>query len=527
MKKVFTFLAVILMTAAVIAQTPEKISYQAVVRNSKGALVTNQTIGMQISIYYYVTGVERQNVYVETQTTVTNENGLLSIEIGNGTVVEGALSIIDWGAQTYYIQTEMDPEGGEDYTIVAETQLTSVPYALHSKVAETISGSIKESDPTWEGTADLLSPIGRKGNVGIGITMPAASLHVYGREAGTGNILFVGDYKYSTTPGEPPDSGQGTRMMWYPDKAAFRAGYVKGREWDKDSIGLSSIALGFSTKAKGSWATALGSNTNASGFRSTALGSQTTALGDGAMALGNSTTASGDFSTSMGIYTTASGFRSTAIGVNSRAQGDLSTSMGLFTTAHSYCETVIGTFNSSYTPVSTTEWNNADRLFVVGNGSSNSPKNALTILKSGYMGILTITPTVALDVNGNGRFRAIGSGAYSGALNRTSDGTLTTATSDIRLKENVKTLKDGLDKVMQLRGVSFTWKSEPEAGTRIGLIAQELEEVIPELVFTNPTDGYKGVNYAELTAVLIEAIKEQQKQINDLKKEIKILKAGK
>ncbi len=136
-----------------------------------------------------------------------------------------------------------------------------------------------------------------------------------------------------------------------------------------------------------------------------------------------------------------------------------------------------------------------------------------------FVGASYAIPTQMLDVNGNARFRAIGSGAYSGVVNRTSDGTLTTATSDVRLKENISSLKNSLDKVMQLRGVSFTWKTNPEYGTRIGFIAQEFEKVIPELVFTNEVDGYKGINYAEVTAVLAEAVKEQQKIIEELKNE--------
>lgn len=134
-----------------------------------------------------------------------------------------------------------------------------------------------------------------------------------------------------------------------------------------------------------------------------------------------------------------------------------------------------------------------------------------------FVGATYATPTQMLDVNGNARFRAIGSGAYAGVVNRTSDGTLTTATSDERLKENISSLQNSLDKVMQLRGVSFTWKTNPEYGTRIGFIAQEFEKVIPELVFTNEVDGYKGINYAEVTAVLTEAIKELKAE-NDLLK---------
>ena len=147
------------------------------------------------------------------------------------------------------------------------------------------------------------------------------------------------------------------------------------------------------------------------------------------------------------------------------------------------------------------------------------------ISASGRVGIATSSPSQYLDVNGNARFRTIGSGAYAGAVNRTSDGTLTTASSDIRLKENIAPLQNSLNRILQLRGVNFTWKSNPEYGTRIGFIAQEFEEVIPELVFTNEVDGYKGINYAEVSAVLVEAIKEQQQMIEDLKAENIRLKA--
>jgi hypothetical protein len=135
------------------------------------------------------------------------------------------------------------------------------------------------------------------------------------------------------------------------------------------------------------------------------------------------------------------------------------------------------------------------------------------------VGIGTTIPTQALDVNGNARIRYIGTGAYSKPVNITTNGTLTTSTSDGRLKENVRTLQNSLNKVMQLRGVSFTWKNNPEYGQRIGFIAQEFEKVIPELVFTNETDGYKGINYAEVSSVLVEAIKELKAANDRLKVE--------
>jgi hypothetical protein len=87
------------------------------------------------------------------------------------------------------------------------------------------------------------------------------------------------------------------------------------------------------------------------------------------------------------------------------------------------------------------------------------------------------------------------------------------STSDIKLKENIHQIKDPLDKVMQINGVGFRWKDTKEDA--IGVIAQDIEEVIPELVKSN--DHTKTVNYNGLIGVLIEAIKEQQRQILELK----------
>ena len=88
------------------------------------------------------------------------------------------------------------------------------------------------------------------------------------------------------------------------------------------------------------------------------------------------------------------------------------------------------------------------------------------------------------------------------------------------MKENIKTIENSLDKVLQLRGVEFDWKETKDSS--IGLIAQEVEEVLPELV--HETDDIKSVSYGNITAVLIEAIKEQNEIINNMKKEIEELK---
>ena len=149
MKKIYTIIAGLMLTASVFAQAPEKMSYQAVVRNASNNLVTNQAVGMQISILQ--NGTTGTPVYVETQTTTTNANGLVSIEIGTGTVVSGNFTTIDWANGTYFIKTETDPTGGTSYTITGTTQLMSVPYALHAKTADSITGTVNytETDPLF------------------------------------------------------------------------------------------------------------------------------------------------------------------------------------------------------------------------------------------------------------------------------------------------------------------------------------------------------------------------------------------
>jgi len=138
MKKIYSILAGLLLTASVFAQAPQKMSYQAVIRNSSNALITSTPVGMQISIMQgSPTGTA---VYIETQTPSTNANGLVSLEIGTGTIVTGTFAGINWAAGPYFIKTETDPTGGTAYTIAGTNELMSVPYALFSAAAGTNAG---------------------------------------------------------------------------------------------------------------------------------------------------------------------------------------------------------------------------------------------------------------------------------------------------------------------------------------------------------------------------------------------------
>jgi len=125
------------------AQSPRKISYQAVIRNSNNELVANQQVGMQIIIYQDLPEFNN-GIYLEELTPTTNANGLVSIEIGGNLQFD----TIDWAEGPYYLWVGIDPAGGANYTISGASQLLSVPYALYSDIADSAI-SVKEKDPLF------------------------------------------------------------------------------------------------------------------------------------------------------------------------------------------------------------------------------------------------------------------------------------------------------------------------------------------------------------------------------------------
>ena len=415
-------------------------------------------------------------------------------------------------------------------------------------------------------TAFTQSTYAQSGNVGIGTTIPKARLHV-----ADSAVLFTGFVSVPpTTNFGPPASGAGTRMMWYPQKGAFRVGNVEDARWDKDFIGRVSFASGFNTKASGEFSTSMGS----------------------------STTASGEVSTSLGSNTTASGFASTSMGFSTTASGGVSTSMGDGTAARAYASMALGRFNDSIATSSTTSSVLTDPLFIIGNGASNTSRsNALTMLKNGNTGfniinpaakvhivratpsggvVNTFSPLILDDAGGvnlqflsnseNGssilsgsEITAIRAGIVftsdssiqfrtGGNLNKVkiqSDGDVgigttaptqklhvignilasgTITPSDLRYKKDIEVIDHPLEKIDEIRGVTYKMKADefPENGftdeTQAGVIAQEVEAVLPQVVVTDQ-NGYKAVDYSKMVPLLIEGIKELKKQTEELKKE--------
>jgi len=150
MKKIFITLTTMLLTLNLISQTPQRLSYQAIIRDAENKLVISRSVGIRISILQ-----DLNPVYVETHDISTNGNGLISLEIGSGTFVSGTdFGDIDWSSGPFSIKTEIDPEGGTNYSAITGTSpLLSVPFALHARTAERVSTPPSEIDPVFTGSA--------------------------------------------------------------------------------------------------------------------------------------------------------------------------------------------------------------------------------------------------------------------------------------------------------------------------------------------------------------------------------------
>jgi hypothetical protein len=265
--------------------------------------------------------------------------------------------------------------------------------------------------------------------------------------------------------GAIPASGAGTRLMWYPGRAAFRAGTVSG-EWDAHMIGRGSAAFGSRTTAFGSNAVAFGHLTRATNEEAAAWGWSTLASGPRSTAFGYNTLASGHGSVAMGDQTQAAGYYAVAMGRHTQATTAYSLAIGQFNISHGF----------------STGWNPSDMLIMAGNGFGDSDRsNALTLFKNGTLMI-------------------------AGTLHQS---------SDIRLKLDIQPLDDVTARVRGITPIRYRFApgtGHPD-GPKIGLSAQDVRAAFPELVSEGP-DGYLTVAYAELSAILVRAVQEQQDRID-------------
>ncbi len=344
-------------------------------------------------------------------------------------------------------------------------------------------------------------------NVGIGITAPQARLHV-----SEGSSIFTAADDVPSDPGPAPVSGSGRRLIWYADKAAFRAGYITGSQWDTGNIGLYSAAMGESTVASDAGAMAFGVGARATGYIALATGYGTLASGGHATAMGYETVASGNFSTAMGENTTASGPHSTASGLNTTASGSSSTAMGVNSTASGTTSTALGSFSD------------ASGAFSIAMGcyvSTNAQRGSVII------GDFRLVPTYStaydqMTMRFSGGYRLLtgiaGDGTTSG-VTLAPNGSSWETVSDSTRKENFLPAngKDFLQKIAALRLGSWNYKGQDKTAYRhYGPMAQEFFAAFGRdgigIIGTDTT-----IATADIDGVMMIAIKALIKENEELK----------
>ena len=479
MKNLYSIIATMLIASSIVAQAPQKLSYQAVVRDAGGALVANQTVGMQISVLQ--SAASGSSVYTETQTPSTNANGLISIELGSGTVVSGTFSAIDWSAGPYFIKTETDPAGGTSYTISGTSQLMSVPYALHAKTAESTTNDLvddADSDPT--------------------------------NELNTGVVL-------SGTNLEITDAG-GTIVT---DLSSLSGGGGSGN-WTISGTDISN------------------SNSGNVGIGTTTMNAKLTIEGtmgdiDNGIDIKNG---SDDWyiyqDTARGLRFGDDGTDRIVIGPN----GNLDVNGKVSLSQTSGEEMVIINGNEWEHANGNQTFGDGGSYFMMGSkeleaetGGIYGDGDVVTLWSpgDGPPGFSSSAHVMILDED----YFSAGGDPYSGGtvvayINNTG----TWQASDINRKENISILEEGsLEKLLQLNGYQYNFKlapSEIEKGDKktltYGVIAQEVSKLFPDMVDIQE-DGSHFVNYSLFVPVFIESMKEQQTIIGSLQDELEELKA--
>jgi hypothetical protein len=257
--------------------------------------------------------------------------------------------------------------------------------------------------------------------------------------------------------------------------------------------GTNSLAEGFNTKASGNYSHAEGNGTTASGANSHAEGSETTSLGQFShvegyktVSVGLASHAEGSGSVASGYTSHAEGYATTAIGDSSHAGGSFSSAIGINSYAGGSGSTASGIASFIH---STNSAVTGARSAVIGGQNITGTTNDTVYVPDLVIDGLISTDPIATD----------------------SSGKIVAGVSDIRLKKNIDTLPTALDVIKNLRGVSFEYTEESNMGpgVRFGFIAQEVQQIVPELVrFRAKGDGMLNLNYSEIIPWIVEAIKE-------------------
>ena len=528
MKSFLLFTLTLFVCTISIAQTG--INYKALIRDTIGIIINNREIDMVFTIE-----VDNVSVYSESQQIITDSNGIAIAVIGTGTVISGDFNAIDWKFRDAELNVQIDV--GNGIVNLGNSPFNAVPYAIQTLNTEGLE-TINEGN--GEGLRLAVRSPSNVGDIGI----------------------YALDLSYSTS-----------------------------ESTTRGATGSASLAMGVNTTASNQGATAMGVGSVASGFNATAMGSSTSASALNATAMGNVTNADGINSTAMGERTTAGASYSTAIGrynigggnaqawietdplfeigigsgttranaltvykngrmrLNSSTVGFQIFSEGLsgidissgneygirVTGANRYGGVFIGDDSGVYADAAI----NANPDIILAGDSGNANDNGIIASDPSHAGsdiYLRSNDAVVIELDSNndetGEFQIInGAGTEIFEVRESGNATLAgslSQNSDRRLKKDIEALPYGLKEILQLEPKQYFWKNQEQNKKSLGLIAQDLQPIINEIVNTQDDEAKTlGISYIELIPVLIKAIQEQQiiiqgqdQKINNLTAEI-------
>ncbi len=569
MKKIlqFTLLLTVLFSFGhdLQAQTPEGFNYQAVARNSSGDLIKNQSISVRTII---LSGPGASNkLYEETHVVTTNDFGHFSITVGKGSTSDN-FATIDWSLTSHHLKVELDE--GSGFAVMGTVQLQSVPYALHSKTAETAK-SVENLSLAMDDISDVNSAAASNGEVlkwngakwapapdnntittftaGSGIDITGANI-----SAKNGDPMW----NANKLNGNDVASGTPTKddvLQYDGSKWAYGANKINGidvetgtptkdqvLQYDGSKWAFGSISSGGGSSVWTKSGSDIYFNDGLVGINHTSPTSRLsvrdtiTGTGNGFFIMTDNYFSGGPgtgarYVTSRSVLLGGGGFSNIAalnvVGGTMSTSGESIGTMSEVTATGGAVS--IGTFGIVSPGASTL----TAAVYAEANGRSTNNLGVYTFARESHNG--TNYGIFALADSGTTNY----AGYFAGDVTYT--GTLS-GPSDAKLKYNVNDLSDATDIIKKLSPKTYLYKQEGEAaylnlseGRQFGFIAQELETVLPELVSKQTQikgyneEGnieYKAVNYIGLIPVLTQALKEQQELIELLEKRITELEAN-
>ena len=498
MKNLTIFLFLVLSLAGTYGQAPESFSYQAILRDKKGFVIKDQRVSLQISLLQG--SVNGQTVYTETFSATTNDLGLVTLQIGTGDTKDD-LGAVDWQAGPYFLKIAVDTSGGQDYTEMGTVQLLSVPYALHARSATSLlsgPGSIRYEDSTFmiSSTDSVATLLRLRNGADTCFTV-----------TGTGTIRAHAfrDMDDSTFFMDPDGSSRFNKLyikQINAEKINFHDIHgpyaYADRYYDLSSIGYYLDPNGTSNLEK----------VRARYF-----------YGDWFMDYHNQ-----DYYLRLSsISRMKQLYVEKLYDLNDKNYYLDPNSISKLNYLYAYKIFDINDNRYYLDPNSISKLN-----YLTVNGMLAASKLYDKDNTDFYLDPTGKSVITVMNIKGSLGIGGDPQSGYQLYVYGNAHATGSWTSSDRRFKKNITPLGKELPKVMKLQGVHYQWRKEEfprmhfEEGTEIGLVAQQVEKIFPELV-REDGNGYKSVSYEKLTVVLLKALQEQQQMIERQEKSITTL----